>query len=55
MAARIETTRKGLDVRYIVTNITYGTAAWLYDGLYYARGQAENPIMHHKSQADEAQ
>jgi len=24
--ARIEATRKGLDVRYVVTNITYGTA-----------------------------
>ena len=50
VAARIEATRKGLDVRYVVTNITYGTAEWLYDGLYCARGQAENLIKRHKSQ-----
>ena len=41
---------KGLDVRYVVTNINYGTAAWLYDSLYCARGQAENLIKRHKSQ-----
>jgi len=50
VVARIEATRKGLDVRYVVTNITYGTAAWLYDTLYCARGQAENLIKRHKSQ-----
>jgi hypothetical protein len=48
--ARIEATRKGLDVRYIVTNISYGTPAWLYDDLNCARGQAENLIKRHKSQ-----
>jgi hypothetical protein len=50
VVARIEATRKGLDVRYVVTNITYGTPAWLYDDLYCARGQAENLIKRHKSQ-----
>lgn len=50
VVARIEATRKGLDARYVVTNITYGTAAWLYDRLYCARGQAENLIKRHKSQ-----
>ena len=50
VVARIEATRKGLDVRYVVTNIAYGAAAWLYDGLYCARGQAENLIKRHKSQ-----
>ena len=50
VVARIEATRKGLDIRYVVTNITYGTAEWLYDGLYCARGQAENLIKRHKSQ-----
>jgi hypothetical protein len=50
VVARIEATRKGLDVRYVVTNITCGTAAWLYDSLYCARGQAENLIKRHKSQ-----
>jgi len=28
--ARIEATRLGLDIRYVVTNITSGTAEWLY-------------------------
>ena len=50
VVARIEATRKGLDVRYVVTNIKFGTAAWLYDSLYCARGQAENLIKRHKSQ-----
>ena len=50
VVARIEATRKGLDVRYVVTNIKYGTAEWLYDSLYCARGQAENLIKRHKSQ-----
>jgi hypothetical protein len=49
VVARIEATRKGLDVRYVVTNITYGTPAWLYDDLYCARRQAENLIKRHKS------
>ena len=50
VVARIEATRKGLDVRYVVTNIKYGTAVWLYDSLYRARGQAKNLIKRHKSQ-----
>jgi hypothetical protein len=50
VVARIEATRKGLDVRYVVTNISHGTPAWLYDDLYCARGQAENLIKRHKSQ-----
>ena len=50
VVARIEATRKGLDVRHVVTNIKYGTAVWLYDSLYCARGQAENLIKRHKSQ-----
>ena len=52
VVARIEaTTRKGLDVRYVVTNITHEyPRRWLYDGLYCARGQAENLIKRHKSQ-----
>ena len=50
VVARIEATRKGLDVRYVVTNITYGTAEWVYDSIYCARGQAENLIKRHKSQ-----
>ncbi|MGH6675941.1 MAG: IS1380 family transposase [Xanthobacteraceae bacterium] len=50
VAARIEATTKGLDIRYVVTNIAQGSAAWLYDTLYCARGQAENLIKLHKTQ-----
>jgi hypothetical protein len=50
VAARIEATPKGLDIRTVVTNLTSGTAEWLYDTLYCARGQAENLIKLHKSQ-----
>jgi len=48
--ARIEATKKGADVRYIVTNLTKGTAQRLYESIYCARGQAENLIKRHKSQ-----
>jgi Transposase DDE domain group 1 len=50
VAARIEATRRGLDIRYVVTNIAGGSAEWLYGSLYCARGQAENLIKRHKSQ-----
>src|SRR5450432_2951934 len=48
--ARLEATKKGADVRYIVTNLTKGTAQRLYENTYCARGQAENLIKRHKSQ-----
>jgi hypothetical protein len=48
--ARIEATRLGLDIRFIVTNLAHGSPEWLYDSLYCARGQAENLIKLHKSQ-----
>ena len=48
--ARIEATRLGLDIRFVVTNIESGTPEWIYDELYCARGQAENLIKLHKSQ-----
>lgn len=48
--ARIEATRLGLDIRFVVTNIEAGTPEWIYDELYCARGQAENLIKLHKSQ-----
>jgi hypothetical protein len=48
--ARIEATRLGLDIRFIVTNLDHGSAEWLYESLYCARGQAENLIKLHKSQ-----
>ena len=50
VVARIECTRRGLDTRYVVTNIEAGSPAWLYDTLYCARGQAENLIKLHKTQ-----
>ena len=49
-AARIEATTQGLDIRFVVTNLKFGSAEWLYDTLYCARGQAENLIKLHKSQ-----
>ena len=39
--ARIEATRLGLDIRFVVTNLVHGSAEWLYDNLYCARGQAD--------------
>jgi hypothetical protein len=50
VSARIEASTQGLDIRYVVTNLEGGSAEWLYDTLYCARGQAENLIKLHKSQ-----
>lgn len=50
VVARFEATPKGLDIRYVVTNIAHCPPQWLYDSLYCARGQAENLIKRHKSQ-----
>ncbi|MBV1825911.1 IS1380 family transposase (plasmid) [Komagataeibacter oboediens] len=50
VAARIEATTLGLDIRCVVTNLRGGNAEWLYDTLYCARGQAENLIKLHKGQ-----
>ena len=50
VVARIEVTHKGADIRYVVTNLTKGSAQWLYDTAYCARGQAENLIKRHKGQ-----
>ena len=46
----LEATPLGLDTRFVVTNVEYGTARWVYDTLYCARGQAENLIKLHKTQ-----
>ena len=48
--ARIEATRLGLDVRFVVTNVERISPEWIYDSLYCASGQAENLIKLHKSQ-----
>jgi hypothetical protein len=50
VVARIEATRKGLDVRYVATDIRHCPPEWLYSSIYCARGQAENLIKRHKSQ-----
>ena len=49
MVARVEATRLGLDIRYIVTSLA-GTPTHLYEDVYCARGQAENYIKLHKAQ-----
>jgi len=48
--ARIEATELGLDIRFVVTSLDIGSAEWIYDSLYCARGQAENLIKLHKTQ-----
>jgi hypothetical protein len=45
VAARIEATPKGLDIRYVVTNLVGGNAEWLYETLYCARGQRDRPVI----------
>ena len=50
VSAGIEATALGLDIRCVITNLPTGTAEWLYDTLYCARGQAENLIKLHKGQ-----
>jgi len=50
VATRIEATRLGLDIRFIVTNLRDGSAEQRYETLYCARGQAENLIKLHKAQ-----
>jgi hypothetical protein len=42
--ARVEAGPEGTDTRFIVTNLSGGRAKHLYEGLYCARGQAENHI-----------
>jgi len=42
--ARVEAGPEGTDTRYIVTNLQGGRPKQLYEGLYCARGQAENHI-----------
>ena len=49
VVARLEATTRGFDARYIVTSLT-GEPRHLYEGIYCARGQAENLIKQHKAQ-----
>lgn len=46
--ARIEATRLGLDIRFVVTNLA-ASPRIVYETLYCARGQAENLIKAHKT------
>lgn len=48
--ARIEATRQGLDVRFVVTDLEHTSPRVVYENLYRARGQAENLIKLHKAQ-----
>jgi hypothetical protein len=48
---RIEATMLGLDIRFVVNSHDVGSAEWIYDSLYCARGQAENLIKLHKDAA----
>jgi hypothetical protein len=50
VCARIEASTLGLDTRFVVTSLATGSAEWVYDALYCARGQAENLIKLHKTQ-----
>jgi hypothetical protein len=50
VVARIEASTLGLDIRFVVTSITDGSAERIYDTLYCARGHAENLIKLHKAQ-----
>ena len=50
VAARIEASTMGMDIRYVVTSLEEGSTEHIYDTLYCARGSAENLIKLHKSQ-----
>ena len=47
VVARLQATARGFDARYIVTSLEDGPRR-LYEGVYCARGQAENLIKRHK-------
>ena len=49
VVARLEATARGFDARTIVTSLA-GEPRHLYEGIYCARGQAENLIKLHKGQ-----
>jgi hypothetical protein len=50
VAARIEASTLGMDIRYVVTSLADHAAEDLYEVLYCARGRAENLIKMHKAQ-----
>lgn len=44
VVAKVERLEKGLNTRFVVTNLSFEPAALVYDGLYIGRGEAENRI-----------
>ena len=50
VAARIKASTLGLDIRFVVTNLTGRNAKYLYGTLYCAKGQTKNLIKRHKAQ-----
>jgi len=50
VVARIEASRAGMDIRYVVTSLNEPTAEHIYEKHYCQRGQAENLIKMHKTQ-----
>jgi hypothetical protein len=44
VVAKVERLPKGLNSRFVVTNILFESAAQIYDGIYTGRGDAENRI-----------
>jgi len=46
---RVHATDKGLDLRFVVTNMPQRNCAYLYDKVYARRGQMENLIKDHKN------
>jgi Transposase DDE domain group 1 len=45
---KVEVTEKGVNTRFIVTDLLQAPAQWLYRAVYCARGQMENYIKDHK-------
>lgn len=50
VVARIEASKAGVDIRYVVTSLTGPTPEHIYEKHYCQRGQAENLIKMHKGQ-----
>jgi Transposase DDE domain group 1 len=46
---KVEVSSQGLNVRFVVTNLTYPRPQQLYDLIYCGRGQMENFIKNHKT------
>jgi hypothetical protein len=44
VVAKVERLGKGLNTRFVVTNLAFEPAVHVYDGLYIGRGEAENRI-----------